>query len=80
MKAADRATKGEAALEKVKRHQRMIERQSVKNYKAGIEEQENRLKQKFDNENLRARAGKNEVIKREQAIKARHDREDNSID
>ena len=79
-KAADRATKGEAALEKVKRHQRMLERQSVKSYKASIEEQENRLKQKFDDENMRARNGKKEVIQREKAIKARHDREDDSID
>ena len=58
----------------------MLERQSVKSYKAGIEEQESRLKQKFDNENMRARNGKKEVLQREKAIKARHDREDDDID
>ena len=79
-KAQERSVKGSAALEKVQRQQRILERQSVKSYKAGMGEMEERRAKKIEDESLRARQGKKEVLQREKAIKARHDREEEDTD
>ena len=52
----------------------------MKSYKASMGEQEQRRLKQLEDESLRARHGKKEVLQRERAIKARHDREEENTD
>jgi len=68
-------SKGQQALESVKRQQRRLEINSVKNYKMNIQELEERRQKVSDAAQSKAKQGQREFLERERAQKVRLDEE-----
>ena len=62
--------KGQVALQKVKKQQRMLEKQSVQKFKANMIEIEERRQKHLQDENGKAARGQKDFIKRERALHA----------